>query len=421
MRNIFIIIFLSFLVAICVSCESPDSPEENKIECSSGEVSHISCCNAVISGKVTLSGNSSSDYRIGVVYSTDSIIILSDAVSVKATNVESDGSYQIVTKTLEPETTYYYRSFIEKDKVFTFGRTKSFSTLPLSSMIKTEDASEPEPRVLTLRATLNLADCIYGTLEYGFKIRQQQGGLDSTIKVSQLSGNTFSVDVGSLHLKTTYEVSAYVKLDGLVYYGATKRFTTLFLPSDAVDMGLSVLWHRYSAYGSYGDYYAWGETKTKTKYNWSTYKWCNGSETTITKYGKVDNKMVLDNADDVAAKTLGGKWRLPTEVEWNELLSNNFTWTWTTVEGVKGYMVRSNKTNCNLFFPAAGYREDGNLFEFGSSCYYWSSSIPNYLSGYGPQHSVYATIGFFSTSSRRTATGIKERCLGCSIKAVMDY
>ena len=46
----------------------------------------------------------------------------------------------------------------------------------------------------------------------------------------------------------------------------------------------------------YGDYFAWGETKTKENYDWSTYKWCNGSEYELTKYcvsgryGTVDNK-----------------------------------------------------------------------------------------------------------------------------------
>ncbi|MBO5975012.1 MAG: hypothetical protein J6P95_04780, partial [Paludibacteraceae bacterium] len=50
----------------------------------------------------------------------------------------------------------------------------------------------------------------------------------------------------------------------------------------------------------YGNYYAWGETSPKTTYSWSTYKWCNGSGDTMTKYctdsdyGTVDNKTVLD-------------------------------------------------------------------------------------------------------------------------------
>ena len=44
----------------------------------------------------------------------------------------------------------------------------------------------------------------------------------------------------------------------------------------AVDMGLSVKWANINlgatAIEGYGDYYAWGETETKTNYSWSTYK-----------------------------------------------------------------------------------------------------------------------------------------------------
>ena len=56
----------------------------------------------------------------------------------------------------------------------------------------------------------------------------------------------------------------------------------------------------------YGDYFAWGEVESKPICDWSTYKWCQGSSTTQTKYctdseyGVVDNKTVLDLADDAA-------------------------------------------------------------------------------------------------------------------------
>ena len=59
----------------------------------------------------------------------------------------------------------------------------------------------------------------------------------------------------------------------------------------------------------YGDYFAWGETEPKDVYDWSTYKWCNGSNTTLTKYctsssygyiGFTDGKTELDAGDDAA-------------------------------------------------------------------------------------------------------------------------
>ncbi|MBQ9361832.1 MAG: hypothetical protein IJT97_00245 [Bacteroidaceae bacterium] len=150
-----------------------------------------------------------------------------------------------------------------------------------------------------------------------------------------------------------------------------------------VDLGLSVKWATMNIGASspedYGDYFAWGETTTKSTYNWSTYKWCNGSSTTMTKYctsssfGTVDNKTVLDLEDDAANANWGGSWRMPTKAEQDEL-RNNCTWTWTTQNGVNGYKVTASNGN-SIFLPAAGYRYDSSLRSAGSYGRYWSSSL----------------------------------------------
>ena len=126
----------------------------------------------------------------------------------------------------------------------------------------------------------------------------------------------------------------------------------------------------------YGGYYAWGETEEKENYDWSTYKWCNGSPTTMTKYctssnGTVDNKTTLDLEDDVAHVKWGGSWRMPTLNEQQELL-NKCTWSWTTKDGVDGYKVTGPNGN-SIFLPAAGQR-DGRKVGFREWGDCWSSS-----------------------------------------------
>lgn len=139
----------------------------------------------------------------------------------------------------------------------------------------------------------------------------------------------------------------------------------------------------------YGDYFAWGETIPKTTYNWSTYKYCNGPYNTMTKYctksnyGTVDNKTTLELADDAAHVNWGGKWRMPTISELNELRNtSNCTWTETTQNGVYGYKVTSVKNGNFIFLPAAGYRSFGSLDDAGHSGIYWSSSLHTYRSHY---------------------------------------
>ena len=173
---------------------------------------------------------------------------------------------------------------------------------------------------------------------------------------------------------------------------------------DYVDLGLpsGLLWATYNIGANspeeYGDYFAWGETEPKSDYSWSTYKWCNGTSVSQTKYctdssyGIVDNKTVLDSDDDAACANWGGNWRMPTEEELHEL-ETKCTWTWTSQSGVNGYKVVGPNEN-SIFLPAAGWRHNSDLYDVGLRSYYWSSSL---LTTY----SIYAYSLFCSKSSSR--------------------
>ena len=167
----------------------------------------------------------------------------------------------------------------------------------------------------------------------------------------------------------------------------------------------------------YGDYFAWGETSPKSTYDWSTYKWCNGSSTTITKYcvssyyGTVDNKTTLELTDDAAHVNWGGNWRMPTRAEQDELKnSSNCTWTWTTQNGVEGYKVTSKVNGNSIFLPVAGYRYYA-IDDVGSGGDYWSSSLSTsgsdfaFLAGFDS-----SDVGWFSS----------YRYYGQSVRAVCE-
>ena len=149
-------------------------------------------------------------------------------------------------------------------------------------------------------------------------------------------------------------------------------------------MGLSVKWATCNVGASkpeeYGDYFAWGETLPKDYYDWSTYKWCNGSYYTQTKYctnsnyGTVDNKTTLELSDDAARANWGGSWRMPTDAEITEL-REQCTWRWTCQNGVNGYEVTSKKNGKSIFLPAAGYLLDDALDYAGSRGSYYSTSL----------------------------------------------
>ncbi len=176
----------------------------------------------------------------------------------------------------------------------------------------------------------------------------------------------------------------------------------------------------------YGDYFAWGETQPyyssrrpltwkvgkSAGYYWASYQWCNGSVTTLTKYNTssldgpvVDDKVTLEPADDAARVILGGKWRIPTREEWEELL-DKCTWKWTSRGGVNGYKVTGPNGN-SIFLPAAGRRYFDYLRGGGSSGFYWSSSLNTdspydafYLDFYCFDVGMYSNYRYYGQSVR---------------------
>ncbi|MCQ2315107.1 MAG: DUF1566 domain-containing protein [Bacteroidales bacterium] len=187
-----------------------------------------------------------------------------------------------------------------------------------------------------------------------------------------------------------------------------------------VDLGLpsGLLWATCNVGASkpedYGDYFAWGETTTKSTYSWDTYKWCNdGDPHKLTKYntysgcGTVDNKTVLDLEDDAAHVNWGGAWRMPTYGEMRELV-NNCTSEWTTQNGVKGRKF-TGPNGESIFLPAAGYYDGGSLSYAGSYGYYWSSS----LDAVSPYRACYLYF-----SSGLVSVRDKDRHYGQSVRPV---
>lgn len=162
--------------------------------------------------------------------------------------------------------------------------------------------------------------------------------------------------------------------------GTDYRFVDLGLPSGTLWATCNVGADTPEAYGNY---FAWGETTTKSTYTWSTYQYCiDGSPSKLTKYcsnssngynGFTDNLTTLLPEDDAATANWGNSWRMPTKEEWEELLQNT-THTWTTQNGVEGMLFTASNGN-SLFLPPAGYRSESYLFSADSYCYYWSSSL----------------------------------------------
>ena len=152
---------------------------------------------------------------------------------------------------------------------------------------------------------------------------------------------------------------------------------------------------------AYGNYYAWGDVKTKSSYTSSNYSTYNLEITDISGNAQYD----------AATANWGGDWRMPTKDEVNEL-RNNCTWTWTTQNSVNGYNVEGPNGN-SIFLPAAGYYSSQSFKDAGTRGFYWTSS--DYINDFGiDNYAVSLTIK--STSYNN---GGNDRGNGRSVRPVI--
>ena len=150
-----------------------------------------------------------------------------------------------------------------------------------------------------------------------------------------------------------------------------------------VDLGLSVKWATCnigadSAWNG-GAHFEWGEVEPRQWGDSKENKYCEYSSDitkycTIAKYGYnglVDDKIILDAEDDAATINWGGRWRMPTKEEFDELC-DNCTFELQTLNGKIGYKVIGKNGNF-IFLPMPDIEEGEAMWVRVGR--YWSSSL----------------------------------------------
>ena len=218
--------------------------------------------------------------------------------------------------------------------------------------------------------------------ERGVVYSTMQNPTTANSKVVGGSGlGSFSCSLSNLQDGTTYYVRAFARNSKGTAYGNQIVFATNKKPiengHEYVDLGLSVKWATCNVGAESpeecGTYFQWGETNEDKVCDWSTYKWCNGYYSDLTKYNENDNITTIELCDDAASVNWGGAWRMPTSAEWKELL-NNCTWKQTNKNGTSGYIITATNGN-SIFLPFAGYLMDGAVYGKIKYGFYWSSSL----------------------------------------------
>ena len=334
--------------------------------------SSITSSGATLNGNVTADGGATVTVR-GFVYGTSASDLSQNVQSGSGT-----GSFTKALTGLSHSTTYYYKAYATNAIGTNYGEVKQFTTSsPSMPTVLTNAASSISMRGATLNG--NVTDDGDATVTVrGFMYGTSASNLSQTVESGNGTGS-YTANLTNLSDNTTYYYKAYATNSVGTSYGEVLSFTTYGISDPTgytnghgyVDLGLpsGTMW-AYCNIGAtnpedYGNYYAWGETSTKTTYNSSTYTY-TGNPTT------------LPSSADAATANWGSAWRMPTKEEFEEL-KNNCTITYTYVVIGVGYLARGNfftgPNGNSIFLPAAGCRFDSDLSYDNNWGRYWSSSL----------------------------------------------
>lgn len=171
----------------------------------------------------------------------------------------------------------------------------------------------------------------------------------------------------------------------------------------------------------YGDYFIWGSTasNTKTECSWKNAPFNGGSSHyNETYFNSVKDTVcpngILAKEYDAAFYATGGKARMPTSDEFQELYDNTIH-EWVedfNSSGVNGWkFISKTDTSKYIFIPASGFRLDYNFYLRGSDGYYWSSSPHPSLSTHG------LCLNFYSGGVN--PQNLSSRFIGFCVRSVL--
>ena len=219
----------------------------------------------------------------------------------------------------------------------------------------------------------------------------------------------FLSEITGLESNTTYYVRAYATNEAGVAYGEEKSFTTLEsnnvepeipetpetpeepetpetpetpeVPEEPetpentingyeyVDLGLpsGLKWavHNIGAteFQEVGEYFAWGELKTKLSFN------MDNNSTYYVSMGDISG----DVNYDVAAFAWGSTWRMPTEAEVIEL-RDNCTFEWVMIDNNNQGCFVTGPNGNQIYLPSGGFKTEESVGFADAEAAYWTST-----------------------------------------------
>lgn len=370
------IALLSVFTMLVMGCQEPYMPVDTIPVMKTLPVDSRTATTAVLKGcivKAALESESPSntpDYYF--LLSRNSNLDNPQSIAVKRSHntAQYDSCHAYVSELL-PATTYYYKLCVSNKYSLVEGETLSFSTeVNTITNVTTNPVTDCSETTAVLTGTFVAETDCWAF----FEIADNPSFDTSRTLESVVVDDSCYTLVSGLNPGTTYYYKMSVHDHFSTAEGKVLSFKTKGTSHQYVDLGLSVNWSICNIGAvnpeEFGNYYAWGETTSKSSYSIDNYSFF--ADTTFVEIGTD----ISGTSYDAARTEWGDQWRLPTLNEAKELMEK-CTWQWTKLNGVHGQMVTGPNGN-HIFLPATGGINDSDVVDVGSFGRYWTGSILEY-------------------------------------------
>lgn len=277
---------------------------------------------------------------------------------------------------------------------------------------------------LKVKATERSEDYTISLENMSFSATDQTAIVSFMLSPVNLSGKEIDVTLSCADRTSLKYVFAGENFEAGLAYSAIASLSSVQddnapVGVEAVDLGLpsGIKWASCNVGATkpeeYGGYYAWGETEEKDDYSMENYKYYNQESGKCISIGDV----ICGTRYDVAHVKWGGNWRMPTSVEFRELI-RECTREVKNYNGVKGFKLTGPNGN-SIFLPFAGHWYQTYLNGIGDDCSFWVGNIYGGL----PDDAVYfyfLKLSSYDDYMYEVRSSNASRCRGNSIRPVSD-
>lgn len=288
-----------------------------------------------------------------------------------------------------------------------------FTTFALMAGVASLTSCEKESAVPAIQVEQNPFEIASAAGEYSVEYTISNpvagGRLDADTECEWISEVETTFEKVKFVAEANYDEKSRSGKITLFYDGAAKVVLTVVQAGAVnelnghkfVDLGLSVKWAVCNIgaeeQGDAGNYYMWGDLvdRKSSGYSISSYPYVtkrmvqdvdkDGNPVFDEETGDPVMSEVWDFMDigsnisgnatyDVARKEWGATWRIPTQEEVQELISN-CTFLWTNYKSASGFEITSKINGAKIFMPAVGYYMGSSACSYyGSNGSYWTAS-----------------------------------------------